>query len=72
MYSIKMLNIMLTRKYALFEQETKRTDFFLTPFKTCAIHVFDDFDELTVVLPLVVFVDVDGGVHDVKSGSNLF
>ena len=27
-----MLNIMLTRKYALFEQETKRTDFFLTPF----------------------------------------
>ena len=23
-----MLNIMLTRKYALFEQETKRTDFF--------------------------------------------
>ena len=32
MYSIKMLNIMLTRKYALFEQETKRTDLFLTPF----------------------------------------
>ena len=27
-----MLNIMLTRKYALFEQETKRTDLFLTPF----------------------------------------
>ena len=32
MYSVKMLNIILTRKYALFEQETKRTDFFLTPF----------------------------------------
>ena len=36
------------------------------------MHVFDNFDELAVVLPLVVFVDVDGGVHDVKSGSNLF
>ena len=34
MYSIKMLNVMLTRKYALFEKETKRTDFFLTPFTT--------------------------------------
>ena len=32
MYSIKMLNIMLTRKYALFEQETKERYFFLTPF----------------------------------------
>ena len=31
-----------------------------------AIHVFDDFDELAVVLPLAVFVDVDGGVHDAK------
>ena len=30
------------------------------------------FDELAVVLSLVVFVDVDGGVHDAKSGSNLF
>ena len=37
-----------------------------------AIHVFDNFDELAVVLTLVVFVDVDGGVHDDKSGSNLF
>ena len=41
-------------------------------YKTCVIHVFDNFDELAVVLPLVVFVDVDGGVHDAKSGSNLF
>ena len=29
-----------------------------------ATHVFDNFDELAVVLPLVVFVDVD----DAKSG----
>ena len=36
-----------------------------------AIHVFDDFDELAVVLPLAVFVDDDMGVHDAKSGSNL-
>ena len=42
------------------------------PSPTSAIHVFDDFDELAVVLPLAVFVDVDGGVHDAKSGSNLF
>ena len=34
--------------------------------------MFDDFDELAVVLPLAVFVDVDGGVHDSKSSSNLF
>ena len=39
---------------------------------TCVIHVFDNFDDLAVVLALVVFVDVDGGVHDAKSGSNLF
>ena len=35
-------------------------------------YMFDDFDELAVVLPLAVFVDVDGGVHDAKSVSNLF
>ena len=43
----------------------------LEKLDTCAIHVFHNFDELTVVLPLVVFVDVDGGDHDAKSGSNL-
>ena len=43
-----------------------------TPSPTSVIHVFDDFDELAVVLPLAVFVDVDGGVHDSKSSSNLF
>ena len=41
-------------------------------YKTWVIHVFDNFDELTGVLPLVVFVDVDGGVHDAKSGWNQF
>ena len=46
---------------------TSTTSTRLSP--TSAIHVFDDFDELAVVLPLIVFVDVDGGVHDAKSAS---
>ena len=37
-------------------------------YQTCVIHVFDNFDELPAVLPLVVLVDVAGGVHDVESG----
>ena len=43
----------------------------LTCMRLFSIDVFENFDELAVVLPLVVFVDVDGGVHDAKSGSNL-
>ena len=32
------------------------------------IHVFVNFDELVVVLLLVVFVDINGDIHDAKSG----
>ena len=58
---------------------TRRPLTYLRPFPMISLekldikHVpymfFDDFDDLAVVLPLVVFVDVDGGIHDVKSGS---
>ena len=37
-------------------------------YKTCVIYVFGKFDKLAVVLPLVVFIDVDGVVYDAKSG----
>lgn len=33
-----------------------------------SIIYFENFDVLLDLFPLVVFVDVDGGVHDAKSG----
>ena len=39
-----------------------------TTHKTCAICWFENFDDFPVALPVVVFVDADGGDHDDESG----
>ena len=35
-------------------------------------HILKNFDILAVVLPRVIFVDLDGGIHDSKSDGHQF
>lgn len=49
-----MLNIMLTRKYALFEQETKRTDFFFNTLYVRYIYFFEFMNRFSYQLGYLI------------------